>query len=65
MRQSIPPDNHATSPGLALTAVSISAWQVGQIMWVDFTPTGTIVVTIVVPGEPFIGQENMFHSIVT
>lgn len=42
------PDNHATTDGEVLVAVSISEWQCGQIMCVDCDPRGTTVVTIAV-----------------
>lgn len=42
------PDNHATTDGEVLVAVSISEWQCGQIMCVDCDPSGTTVVTIAV-----------------
>jgi hypothetical protein len=38
-------------PGSVLVAVSISAWQYGQIMCVGWGPTGTTVVTIVGPPD--------------
>jgi len=34
-------------PGFVSVKVSISAWQLGQTMWVPWGPTGTTVVTIV------------------
>lgn len=45
------PDNHATNEGEVLVAVSISAWQWGHIMCVDWEPRGTTVVTIAVGAE--------------
>ena len=43
------PDMYAIIPGSVFVEVSISAKQCGQIIWVDWGPTGTTVVKIVGP----------------
>lgn len=54
----INPDNQATIDGEVLVAVSTSAWQCGHIMWVDWDPRGTTVVTTAV-GAPAVN--NKYH----